>query len=79
MEHLELKIYVVSTMLLDLLDETAGNTQFKHKLKFNINRTIAELEKLLNVPIDGDTTSLFLTDAWSALEGSIDNRLNADK
>jgi hypothetical protein len=76
MQNLELKIYVVSAVLLDLLDETVGDTRFKHKLKFNINRTITELEKLTNVTIDEDATSLFITDAWSALEGSIDNRLN---
>tara|TARA_R110000737_G_C14607741_1_gene490401 strand:- start:689 stop:931 length:243 start_codon:yes stop_codon:yes gene_type:complete len=78
MDNLELKIYVVATLLLDLLDETAGDTQFKHKLKFSINRTTEELEKLTNVNFDNDEVSLFVTNAWAALEGSIDNSINKE-
>ena len=68
---LEVKIYVVSTLLQELLDETAYDTRFKHKLKYDINSIQKNLDKMLNVNIDTDALSLYLSNAGQALEDSL--------
>jgi len=35
--QLEVKLFVTSMLLQELLDETEGDTRFKHKLRFHIN------------------------------------------
>lgn len=67
MKHLHLKIYIISTVLLDLLDETQGDTRFKHKLKFHINKTIKELERITE-NYSNDETSELVTKVWTAVE-----------
>ena len=42
MKFVDFKIYTVATVLIDLLDQTEGNSAYKHKLKFHINKTIKE-------------------------------------
>ena len=75
--ELEVKLFVTSMLLQELLDETVGETRFKHKLKFHINGLQNELDKLLSVNLSDDTLSLFITDASSALEDSIEARLGS--
>ena len=78
-ENLEVKIYIVSTMLLDLLDESKGETFFKHRLKNNINKTITELEKITEESMENNETSLFISNVWRDLENSLNKHLNKNK
>ena len=45
--QLEVKLFVTSMLLQELLDETQGETRFKHQLRFHINRLQSELDKYL--------------------------------
>lgn len=74
--QLEVKLFVTSLLLQELLDETGGNTRFKHKLKFHINGMQKELDKVLSVEMSDNTLSLFITDAVSGLEDLIDKALS---
>ena len=69
---LEVKIYEVASLLQELLDETAYDTRFKHKLKYDINSIQKSLDKMLNVEIDTDELSLYLTKAGKALEDTLE-------
>ena len=73
--QLEVKLFVTSMLLQELLDETQGNTRFKHKLKFHISGLQNELDKVLSVDMRDDSLSMFITDAISALEKCIDEQL----
>lgn len=73
--QLEVKLFVTSMLLQELLDETDGNTKFKHKLKFHIRGMQCELDKVLSVILNDNELSLFITNAISALEESIDDNL----
>ena len=75
MRQLEVKLFVTSMLLQELLDETQGNTRFKHKLKHHISGLQNELDKVLSVDMRDDSLSMFITDAISALEESIDGLL----
>lgn len=74
-QELEIKIFVVSMLLQELLDETAGENRFKHQLRFHINRVQGELDKLVSVNFEDETLSMFITNAVGALEKSIDDLL----
>ena len=74
--QLEVKLFVTSLLLQELLDETEGNTRFKHKLRFHINGMQKELDKVLSVEMSDNTLSLFITEAVSGLEGLIDKSLS---
>ena len=58
-------------LLQELLDETEGDSRFKHKVKFHIKGLQKELDKVLSEPIDTDELSLYLTEASKALEDSL--------
>jgi len=58
--NLELKIYVVSSLLQELLDETGSDTRYKYRLKQSINRLQKDLDQMLNLEIDTDVLSLYL-------------------
>ena len=73
--QLEVKLFVTSMLLQELLDETQGETRFKHKLKFHINGLQRELDKILTVNFEDDSLSLFITDAMGLLEKGIDDLL----
>ena len=73
--QLEVKLFVTSMLLQELLDETQGNTRFKHKLKHHISGLQNELDKVLSVDFTDDSLSIFITDAMGALEESIDRLL----
>ena len=72
---LEVKIFVVSMILQELLDETEGQTKFKNKTRYHINGLQKELDKLLSVEIRDDILSLFITEAMGTLEGFFDSNL----
>jgi len=69
--NLEIKIFVTSMLLQELLDETEGDSRFKHKTRFHIKGLQKELDKVLSEPIDTDELSLYLTEASKALEDSL--------
>tara|TARA_Y100000992_G_C20996834_1_gene364571 strand:+ start:303 stop:557 length:255 start_codon:yes stop_codon:yes gene_type:complete len=73
--QLEVKLFVTSMLLQELLDETQGNTRFKHKLKHHISGLQNELDKVLSVEMQDNSLSLFIMSAVGALEESIDKLL----
>lgn len=73
--QLEIKLFVTSMLLQELLDETQGETRFKHKLKHHISGLQNELDKVLSVEMKDDSLSLFIMSAVGALEKSIDDLL----
>ena len=73
--QLEVKLFVTSMLLQELLDETQGETRFKHKLKYHINGMQNELDKVLSVNMEDESLSMFIMDAVGALEKSIDDLL----
>jgi hypothetical protein len=73
--QLEVKLFVTSMLLQELLDETQGETRFKYKLKFHINGLQKELDKVLTVNFEDDSLSLFITNAMGILEKGIDDLL----
>ena len=73
--QLEVKLFVTSMLLQELLDETQGETRFKHKLKYHIGGLQNELDKVLSVNMEDESLSMFIMDAVGALEKSIDDLL----
>ena len=73
--QLEVKLFVTSMLLQELLDETQGETRFKHKMKHHINGLQYQLDKVLGVNMQDESLSTFITDAVGALEQSIDDLL----
>ncbi len=69
---LEVKIYVVASLLQELLDETSYDTRFKHKLRYDINNVQKNLDKMLSVNIETNELSLYLSRAGKALEDTLD-------
>jgi len=67
MKNLHFKIYIISTVLLDLLDETEGDTRFKNKLRFHINKTIKELEKITETYTTNQANQL-VNEIWTSIE-----------
>ncbi len=67
MKHLHFKIYIISTILLDLLDQTEGDTGFKNKLRFHINKTIKELEKITETYTTNEANQL-VNKIWTSIE-----------
>lgn len=75
--QLEVKLFLTSGVLLELLDETEGQSRFKHKLRHHITGLQKELDKVLGVDMRGDDgLSIFITDAMNALEQHIDDSLS---
>ena len=72
---LEVKLFVTSMLLQELLDETQGNTRFKHKLKYHINGMQNELDKVLSVEMKDESLGMFIMSAVGSLEDSIDKLL----
>ena len=73
--QLEVKLFVTSMLLQELLDETQGETRFKHQLRFHINRLQLELDRVLSINMKDESLSKFINDAVGALEKSIDDLL----
>jgi len=74
MEHLELKIFITALLLQELLDETVGETRFKHKMRRNINEMSKQLDGLLEVELENDV-SILINKAITSLEKTIDEGL----
>ena len=70
--NLEIKIFVTSMLLQELLDETEGNSKLKRKIRFHINGLQKELDKVLSEPIETDELSLYLSRASQALEDGLE-------
>jgi hypothetical protein len=66
--YLAVKIFAVSVLLQELLDETSGKTQFKNKVRFHINGLQQQLNNLNTVTIETDEVSLLITNAVNALD-----------
>lgn len=75
MQQLEVKLFVTSLLLQELLDETQGQTRFKHKLKHHINGVQEQLDKVLGIHMNDNSLSVFINQAVTALEQSIDDLL----
>lgn len=73
--QLEVKLFVTSMLLQELLDETQGETRFKHQLRFHINRLQKELDRVLSVNMQDESLSKFITQAVGSLEDTIDKLL----
>ena len=71
-DSLEVKIFVVSLLLQELIDQTYGDTRFKHQLKFHLRETQKSLDQILSVNYDSDELSLFISKATKALEEAIE-------
>jgi len=76
--QLEVKLFVTSMLLQELLDETQGETRFKHKLKHHISGLQRELDKVLSVNMQDDSLNIFINDAVAALEQCIETQLHED-
>lgn len=74
--QLEVKLFVTSMLLQELLDETQGETRFKHKLKHHISGLQRELDKVLSVNMQDDSLNIFINDAVAALEQCIETQLH---
>lgn len=74
-QQLEVKLFVTSLLLQELLDETQGETRFKHKLKHHISGMQQQLDKVLGINMNDDSLSMFINQAVNALEQSIDDLL----
>ena len=68
---LNIRIFIVSMLLQELLDETEGKTKFKSKIHRHITGLSDCLEQLLSENIDDDTLSLYLTQTAQALDDSM--------
>ena len=65
---LEVKIFCACLVLQELLDETVGETRFKHKLRYHTNALQKELDRVLGVKLGSDELSLIISRATEALE-----------
>ena len=68
MNRTEIKTYIVSVFLVELLDEMEGTSAYKQKVKFHAKQLAAELVKLNDVKITGDELTQTITDALNALD-----------
>ena len=68
MNRTEVKTYIVSVLLVELLDELEGTSAFKHKVKFHAKQLAAELVKLNDVKITGDELTQTITNALNAID-----------
>lgn len=68
MNRTEIKTYIVSVFLVELLDEMEGTSAYKQKVKFHAKQLAAELLKLNDVKISGDELTQTITNALNALD-----------
>ena len=68
MNRTEVKTYIVSVLLVELLDELEGTSAFKHKVKFHAKQLAAELVKLNDVKITGEELTQTITNALNSLD-----------
>ena len=73
--QLEVKLFVTSMLLQELLDETVGESKFKNKTRFHINGLQKQLDKVLTVEMRDESLSMFITESLTELERFIDNKL----
>ena len=68
MNRTEIKTYIVSVFLVELLDEMEGTSAYKQKVKFHAKQLAAELLKLNDVKISGDELTQTISNALNALD-----------
>tara|TARA_R110002012_G_scaffold31921_1_gene95016 strand:- start:414 stop:653 length:240 start_codon:yes stop_codon:yes gene_type:complete len=73
--NIDLKIFITAMLLLDFIDETEGDSRFKHKLRYNLNATQKSLENITDVNIDSDELSKLLTTTADAMDVNIAKHL----
>ena len=71
MNRTEIKLFVVSLLFQELLDELEGTSSYKQKVKFHAKQLNIELDKLNSVEIDKNNVSLTITNALNALEKTL--------
>ena len=70
--ELATKIFIVSMLLQELLDETEGRSLYKQKVKFHINGLQKELDKLLSVDVRQGGVDEVLKDSSILLQKALD-------
>jgi|TARA_R110000803_G_scaffold177643_3_gene239987 hypothetical protein len=73
-DNLELKIFAAALLLQELLDETVGETRFKHKMRHSINVMSKELDKVLTVEVANDV-SILVNKVIQAIDDTIEKEL----
>jgi predicted RND superfamily exporter protein len=73
MKNVEIKLFVTSMLLLELLDEIQSESTYKHQLRFHLKRVSDLLETLLSVKVEPGVDTVLLR-ASKALESAIDDR-----
>ena len=68
MKRTEVKTYIVSVLLVELLDELEGTSAFKHKVKFHAKQLAAELVKLNDIKITDEELTQTITNALNAID-----------
>lgn len=68
MNRTEVKTYIVSVLLVELLDELEGTSAYKQKVKFHAKQLAAELVKLNDVKITGEELTQTITNALNAID-----------
>lgn len=68
MNQTAIKTYIVSVLLVELLDDLEGTSAYKHKVKFHAKQLAAELTKLNDVQISGDELTQTITNALNAID-----------
>jgi hypothetical protein len=72
MKNVEIKLFVTSMLLLELLDEIQSESTYKHQLKFHLKRVSDLLETLLSVKVESGVDIILLR-ASKALERALEN------
>lgn len=67
----EIKLFVVSLLFQELLDELEGTSKFKQKVKFHAKQLNSELDKLNSVSLDVEAVSLKISEAQNALDQTL--------
>jgi len=70
--ELAIKIFLVSMLLQELLDETEGRSLYKQRVKFHVNGLQKELDKLLSVDVTHGGVDEVLKDASIILQKALD-------
>lgn len=71
MNRTEVKVFITSLLLQELLDELEDTSSFKQKVKFHANRLNVELDKLNSINLNVEEVSLKISEAQNALEKTL--------
>lgn len=68
MNRTEVKVFIASLLLQELLDELEGTSKFKQKVKFHAKQLNSELDKINSVSLNVEAVSLKISEAQNALD-----------